>query len=266
MKETSRRGPGEAPGLEIKEDAPSRLPGFLVAEKDFRWRGNAVSRLEGITDAVFAFAMTLLVVSLEVPRNFDAFMASILQFPAFAVCFGLLVMIWYYHFKFHRRFGLEDFTTILLNSALLFGTLFFVFPLKFVFSVLVSLWLGIDTLAADGSHAWSLGAMEWRTLMLFYSGGIIYIFGILLLMNWHALRHGQELRLNPLERYLTETEIRVHAISMAMGVASCALALLSVDWVPYSGAIYFLLGPIHGIHGYWNAVRQERMQPVSGPA
>jgi len=34
----------------------------------FRWRSHEISRIEGLSDAVFAFAVTLLVVSLEVPR------------------------------------------------------------------------------------------------------------------------------------------------------------------------------------------------------
>ena len=34
--------------------------------------GREVSRIEGFSDAVFGFALTLLVVSLEVPDNFEA--------------------------------------------------------------------------------------------------------------------------------------------------------------------------------------------------
>ena len=46
--------------------ARRQAPQGFGADQAFRWRGGEVSRLEGLSDAVFAFAVTLLVVSLEV--------------------------------------------------------------------------------------------------------------------------------------------------------------------------------------------------------
>ena len=104
----------------------------------FRWRGGEISRVEGFSDAVFAFAVTLLVVSLEVPRTFNELAGAMRGFSPFAVCFTLLIVIWREHYVFFRRYGLQDNTTIWLNAALLFVTLFYVYPLKFVFTLVLS--------------------------------------------------------------------------------------------------------------------------------
>lgn len=53
----------------------------LGVEKEFRWRGGEVSRIEGFSDAVFAFSVTLLVVSLEVPKTFNDLMMTMLGVP-----------------------------------------------------------------------------------------------------------------------------------------------------------------------------------------
>src|SRR6266566_1348637 len=91
-----------------------------------------VSRVEGFSDAVFAFAITLLVVSLEVPKTFEELMAAIRGFPAFAVSFALLFQIWWRHYRFFRRYDLEDRYVITVTGFLLFVVLFFVYPLKFL--------------------------------------------------------------------------------------------------------------------------------------
>lgn len=49
-------------------------------DKRFRWRSHDVSRIEGLSDAVFGFAVTLLVVSLEVPKTFAELMEARLGF------------------------------------------------------------------------------------------------------------------------------------------------------------------------------------------
>ena len=56
----------------------------------FRWRSHEISRIEGLSDAVFGFAITLLVVSLEVPKTFNELLHAMRGFGAFAICFTLL--------------------------------------------------------------------------------------------------------------------------------------------------------------------------------
>ena len=60
-------------------------------------------------------------------------MRTMRGFPSFACCFALLVWIWHEHNMFFRRYGLQDGWTVFVNSMLLFVTLFYVYPLKFMF-------------------------------------------------------------------------------------------------------------------------------------
>jgi hypothetical protein len=73
---------------------------LIPPEPGFRWRGVEVTRLEGFSDAVFAFSVTLLVVSLEVPKTFDELMAAMRGFVAFGVCFAVLANVWFNHVRF----------------------------------------------------------------------------------------------------------------------------------------------------------------------
>src|SRR5215813_5661399 len=104
---------------------------LVPPEPHFRWRGGEITRVEGFSDAVFAFAITLLVVSLEVPRTFHELAQTLRGFVVFGVCFTLLIVVWHEHYVFFRRYGLQDSATIWLNAALLFVMLFYVYPLKF---------------------------------------------------------------------------------------------------------------------------------------
>src|SRR5690242_18246759 len=96
-----------------------------------------VTRLEAFSDAVFGFAITLLVVSLEVPNNFEELMQVIRGLPVFAVTFAILLMIWQEHHSLFKRFPTADGATIWLNGALLFVVVSYIYPLKFLFNGIV---------------------------------------------------------------------------------------------------------------------------------
>lgn len=90
----------------------------LFAERDFRWRSDEITRIESFSDAVFGFAVTLLVVSLEVPSSYHDLIAAMAKFPAFAVCFALLAHIWFAHCRYFRRYALQTPLAIALRTRL----------------------------------------------------------------------------------------------------------------------------------------------------
>jgi Endosomal/lysosomal potassium channel TMEM175 len=71
-------------------------------------RQHEVSRLEGFSDAVFGFALTLLVVSLDVPDTVEELKLLVRGSVPFALMFAMVCCIWWEHNKFFRRFGLQD--------------------------------------------------------------------------------------------------------------------------------------------------------------
>jgi uncharacterized membrane protein len=204
----------------------------------FRPRGTEHTRLELFSDAVFAFALTLLVVSLEVPRTFHDLMQSMQGFVAFAVCFAVLMQIWFKHYGWFRRYGLQDTTTRLLNSVLLFIVLFYVYPLKFLWT----------NLLGGGQVGFSLA--EGRVLLVVYGLGGAAVFLVFVLFYRHAWRLRDELDLSPLERYDTRSAIRENLLTAAVPVLSVGMALaLPENLVGLAGWIYLCYGPLLTWHG-----------------
>ena len=213
----------------------------------FRMRAREVSRIEAFSDVVFGFALTLIVVSLEVPQSFDELMAIMRGFPAFAICFAMLVWIWHEHHKFFRRYDLRDETTIALNAVLLFVVLFYTYPLKFIFTLITT---GVSGGRGDASKLFAI-----------YGGGFIGVFLLLFLMNGHAWRKRAELKLNEFEKYDTITSLTFYGSYVAIGLASILVAVSVHGWkLNFAGWVYFLIGPVSAFIGHWRGGQREALQ------
>jgi uncharacterized membrane protein len=206
----------------------------------FRYRGQEIQRIETFSDAVFAFAITLLIVSLEVPKNFDELLTSMRGFVAFGICFLFFFIIWYEQHVFFRRYGLEDKTTICLNAVLLFIVLFYVYPLKFLFSLLFG-----ERMYGAGKSPFSIRGEQLPQLMIIYSTAYIIIQVVFLLLYMHALRCRARLDLTTLETFDTRTKIYSLVILIAFGGCSILMALiLPATQAGLSGMVYLGIGPV----------------------
>jgi uncharacterized membrane protein len=216
-----------------------------------------VSRVEGFSDAVFAFAITLLVVSLEVPRSFHELAEAMRGFLTFAVCFALLVQVWWRHYRFFRTYDLEDNYTITLNSLLLFVVLFYVYPLKFLWSIALA--------PIEGRHVGEevITVAQVPVLFEIYGAGCIAVFSILGLMHRHAYAKRAELGLTPEEAL--ETRVRVYSnVGVAsIGVVSIAIALVTARVAPhlvgFAGFAYGLIGIVEWQIGAWHGRQQNKL-------
>lgn len=227
----------------------------------FRVRGREVSRLEGLSDAVFGFAITLLVVSLEVPRTFSQLLELMRGFVAFAASFALLFLIWWYQYRFFRHYGLRDGTTLVLNGVLLFLVLFFVYPLKFVASFVIDhvvLGGGFVVTLADGSRAPVMELGQGAQMMTVYGLGYVSVMTVFAMLHLHAWRRREALELNEVERFDTVGNLRELLLSAGVGVLSVTIAVgMGSEWAWLSGVSYALLGPVLTVHGVlWNRRRR----------
>jgi transmembrane protein TMEM174 (potassium channel) len=236
----------------LGELASEHRPG-LLPEKRFRWRSGEVTRIEAFCDVVFGFALTLLVVSLEVPHSYGELIADMRGFVPFAICFSQLVMIWHTHYKFSRRYGLEDGYTIFLSMVMLFLVLLYVYPLKFVFSLVFSELTGGDLGRGVGWH-------EASVLMRIYAVGFTSVFLIFALLYRHAYGLRKELGLDSVEVHETRNSIESCLIMAGVGLASFAIAFRNPAWAGWS---YLLIGPLLTIHGKLAGRRLSRLQAES---
>ena len=64
-------------------------------KQGFQLRGTEVTRLETFIDAAFAFAVTMLVISVgDIPNNYQELILALKGIPSFAASFASIAIFW----------------------------------------------------------------------------------------------------------------------------------------------------------------------------
>lgn len=222
-------------------------------------RKHKISRLEEFSDAVFGFALTLLVITSAVPRSYPQLMELVHGIPAFACCFALLVWIWHEHDTFFERYPLNDGITVTLNSALLFFVLLYVYSLKFMFDAFMLQVFGLRGLDA----VTPMSLPELARAFTLYGIGFCILMVLFAALYFHAHRRRSALELTPLEAFEARAIAAHHVLSALVGVAVAASAWFGPVRLAFLSPLWFsLMGPGHWAFGRWMA----RHRPATNEA
>lgn len=227
--------------------------------KEFRFRGESPGRIENFSDAIFALAITLILISTSSPKTFTDVVRFTREVIPFALSITLIGMIWNEHYVFFLRYGLRGTRIVVLNVLLLFIVLFYVYPLKFLTSMLllpIYYWITGDESLIIELQGMIKGS-DVSYLMMIYGFGAASIFLVMQTMYRYAYKYRDELQLNEIEKFDTKTSIKGNMLLASVPLISALLSLVFINnkWAgAISGFTYFTYTPVMFIFYF----RQEK--------
>jgi len=196
----------------------------------------STSRLEALSDAIFAFAMTLLVLTLTLPdatqTKLDLSQLLAAQWPKFfnyALSFLLLAIFWIVHHQQFRFIHRTDRNHIWINI----GILMFVALMPFSTDV--------------------TGDYSGNTLAQLLFSGNLLILGLLFLLNWWYACYHHRLVAKDLSRETIVRGLRRGSVVPIIAFISMVLCL----FIPRHALWVYVLIPIVQLHPWFRERRQE---------
>lgn len=169
--------------------------------------GLPINRIEALTDGVFAIAMTVLVLGLELPRGPGGLGARLWilwpKIAAYVLSFVMLGVLWIGHHYQLNHLRRTNRILIWLNLAFLLAITFLPFSAA--------------VLGAEYQDPWAVALYA----------GTVMVAGVSLLGHWaYAVRHGELLSSDTDATVVQTLKLRIH---FGLGVSALAIAAGFVD-------------------------------------
>jgi transmembrane protein TMEM174 (potassium channel) len=208
----------------------------------FIWRGENVTRVENLSDIVFALALGILVSATLPPTTFSELGDHLLNIMPVAAGFALLLNLWNAHFIYFRRYGLADDQIIFLNACLLLVVLFLAYPLRFIFDSLFAYVLAVFG-QPQRLEKMEIGSRESGILMAYFAVGYAVAYLLVSQLYAHALRRADMLALDETERMITKRTIWTFRALVLCSIIVFVSALFT-PLHAFSGFFLFLIYPM----------------------
>jgi uncharacterized membrane protein len=236
-----------------------------TVDHGFRIRGASPTRVDAFVDAAFAFAVTLLVISIgHLPASVGDLVQALRGVPAFAASFYVISRFWLAHRSWSRHYGIEDAYGVRLSLALVFLVLVYVYPLRMVAELTLASFSGG---ALEETPIVVHSITDLRMIYVVFGIGYALTAVIFVLLHRHALALAAALALTEAERIRTRTICRRWTGVIALSCLSVVLAVVlpmgrdqafPCDIVP--GVLYLMLIPTIRV-----ILRRERRELAAIP-
>lgn len=215
----------------------------LDHDPNFRWRGQAVTRIENLSDIAFALSLSMLVAGSGTPQTFQDLGRFLFSILPVAAGFSVLLGIWHGHFTFFRRYGVANNRIIFINAALIFVVLYMAYPLRFAFD---SLFAFVIMQFGNNQMMYELGIMDFDTsgvIITYFATAYAVAHFLLALMHSHALKNKTLLSLTNYEITITKREIFIRYGLALLAAAVALIAYFTILNGMAAGFLFFTFLP-----------------------
>ncbi|MEY2920965.1 MAG: hypothetical protein RL261_2270 [Pseudomonadota bacterium] len=210
-------------------------------------RDRQTTRLETFVDAAFAFALTMLVISVDsIPGSMDELVQAFGRIPAFAASFAIIVMLWHGHYRWSRRYGVEDTGSVVLSLLLVFLVLVYLYPLRLMMAGALN----------SVSGGWLPAEIEitrledLRLLVIVYGVAFALLSGVLLALYARVQRLAVDPPLSAEDLAIAGVEVQRWGVLAGAGAASATLAVFAplrhLGWAVWLYASLAVIMPLLG--------------------